>query len=62
MPVIQKINTEIVRAMKLPDIREMLIRQGYEAKSSTPAELAALMKEDLAKWNKVVKSSGMQVD
>ena len=62
MAVIRKINAEIVRAMQLPDIREMLIRQGYEAKSSTPAELAALIKDDLAKWNKVVKSSGMQVD
>ncbi|MSW20167.1 MAG: tripartite tricarboxylate transporter substrate binding protein [Actinobacteria bacterium] len=60
--VIQKINAEIVRAMQLPEIKEMLMRQGYEAKSSTPAELAALIKEDLAKWNKVVKSSGMQVD
>ncbi len=60
--VIQKINAEVVRSMQLPDIKEMLIRQGYEAKSSTPAELAALIKEDLAKWNKVVKASGMQVD
>lgn len=60
--VIQKINAEVVRVMQLPEVKEMLNRQGYEAKSSTPAELAALIKEDLAKWNKVVKASGMQVD
>lgn len=60
--IINKINHEIARSMKLPEVREMLLRQGYEARSSTPAELTTLLKEDLAKWNKVVKTSGMQID
>jgi tripartite-type tricarboxylate transporter receptor subunit TctC len=60
--VITKLNAEIVRAMQLTEIREMLLRQGYEAKTSTPEELATLMRDDLAKWGRVVKTAGMQID
>jgi len=60
--VINKINIEIGRIMKISEVKEMLLHHGYEAASSTPIELAILIKDDLAKWSKVVKSTGMRVD
>lgn len=60
--VINKLNREIVHTMQLAEVKEILLRQGYEATTSTPEELASLIKNDLAKWNKVVKAAGMQID
>lgn len=60
--VINKLNHEIVRTMQLAEVKEMLLRQGYEATTSTPEELASLIRNDLAKWNKVVVAAGMQID
>jgi tripartite-type tricarboxylate transporter receptor subunit TctC len=59
-PIIEKLNAEIVRAMQLPEVKEMLAKQGYDAAPSTPEEFGNLIRNDLAKWNKVVKASGMQ--
>ena len=58
--IIEKLNREIVRTMQLPEMKEALARQGYDAKTSTPEEFGKLIRDDLAKWNKVVKASGMQ--
>jgi tripartite-type tricarboxylate transporter receptor subunit TctC len=61
-PVIGKLNREIVKIMQAPDIRELILRQGYDAKTSTPEELGALIRTDLAKWAKVVKETGMAIN
>jgi tripartite-type tricarboxylate transporter receptor subunit TctC len=58
--IIEKLNAEIVRTIQAPDMKEALARQGYEARPSTPEEFGKLIREDFAKWNKVVKASGMQ--
>jgi len=60
--VISKLNREIVRIMQLPEIKEMILRQGYEAMTSTPEELGTLIRTDLAKWSKVVKATGMTIN
>lgn len=60
--VTSKLNREIVRIMQSPEIKEMILRQGYEATTSTPEELGNLIKTDLAKWNKVVKATGMPIN
>jgi len=57
-----KLNREIVRIMQAPEIKEMILRQGYEATTSTPEVLGNLIKNDLAKWNKVVKETGMPIN
>jgi len=59
---IAKLNREIVRIMQIPEVKEMILRQGYEAVTSTPEELGALIKNDLAKWSKVVKQTGMPIN
>jgi len=62
MRAFNKLNRETVRVMQLAEVKDMLLRQGYAAITSTPEELASLIKNDLAKWNKVVKAAGMQID
>jgi tripartite-type tricarboxylate transporter receptor subunit TctC len=57
--IINKLNTEINTALKLPDVRTKLEAAGIDIQGGTPQEYAALIKSDLAKWNKVIKQSGI---
>jgi tripartite-type tricarboxylate transporter receptor subunit TctC len=60
--IVDKLNAEITQIMKMPDVRERLSTVGIEALSSTPAQFAAFIKEETAKWAKVVKFSGARLD
>jgi tripartite-type tricarboxylate transporter receptor subunit TctC len=58
--VISKLNAEIVRVLKLPDVRQRLSDQGAEAAPSTPEQFGALIRSDTVKWAKVIKATGMK--
>jgi tripartite-type tricarboxylate transporter receptor subunit TctC len=60
--VIAKLNADTVRGMNQPDVRERLAGQGLFVKTGTPAELAALMQAEIAKWSKVVKAANLRLD
>jgi tripartite-type tricarboxylate transporter receptor subunit TctC len=60
--IVDKLNAEITRITNMPDVRERLSTVGIEALSSTPAQFAAFIKEETAKWAKVVKFSGARLD
>ena len=60
--VITKLNVEIVKALQLPDVKERLISQGFETRTSTPDEFAAYLKSEIVKWAGIVKASGAKVD
>ncbi len=61
-PMIAKLNTEITRILKMPDVQEKFAgTSGGEIKTG-PVEFAALLKSELAKWSKAVKESGAKVD
>jgi tripartite-type tricarboxylate transporter receptor subunit TctC len=53
-----RLHDAIVRALKMPDVRERLEYVGFEIVGSTPAEFAAYMKSEIKKWAPVVKASG----
>ena len=58
--IVTKLNTAIVKILKMPDVVASLQKQGLDASPCTPEELDLFMKEDIAKWAKVVKSAGIQ--
>ncbi|NBS55988.1 MAG: hypothetical protein EBS65_02825 [Betaproteobacteria bacterium] len=60
--VVTALNAETVKAMRAPDLRERLASQGAEAVSNTPEQFSAYVKEELAKWTRVVKASGMKAE
>lgn len=59
-PVLDKLHTEIVRAIKSPEIVEKLQGLGAEPVGNTPAEYSAFMKAEIAKWTKVIKAAGIK--
>ena len=58
--VVSKANADIVRVLAMPDVQEVLAKQGIEVRSSTPAEMAAVVKTDLARWGRVVKEANIR--
>jgi tripartite-type tricarboxylate transporter receptor subunit TctC len=60
--IVDKLNAAIKTALADKDVQDKLIKQGCEALQNTPQQFAALLKDDLATWEKIVKDSGARVD
>ncbi|HEX6003799.1 MAG TPA: tripartite tricarboxylate transporter substrate binding protein [Burkholderiales bacterium] len=60
-PIINRLNAEIAKVLELKDVQDALARQGAEAQPSSPAEFAAFLKRDYAKWARVVKEGGIRI-
>ncbi len=61
-PVVDRLYSEIAKVLKLPDIRNRLLRDGIEPVGSTPEQFMAHTKREAVKWGKVVKDSGARID
>lgn len=59
-PVIDALSKEIVAAMEVPAIRESMLRQGFEPVGNTPAEFSKFIREEIPRWEKVVKNAGIK--
>jgi tripartite-type tricarboxylate transporter receptor subunit TctC len=60
--IVAKLNVEIVKILNMPDVKESLSVQGAESFGSTPEQFAAYIQEETAKWAKIVKHSGLQLE
>jgi tripartite-type tricarboxylate transporter receptor subunit TctC len=61
-PVVERLHAEFTKALASPDVREKMLALGAEPVGSTPAEFAAYVKAEAAKYAKLVKASGAKVD
>jgi tripartite-type tricarboxylate transporter receptor subunit TctC len=61
-PVVDRLHKEIVAAIASPDAADALSKAGAEPITSTPTELAAMVKDGVDKYAKVVKQAGVKVE
>ena len=60
--IIGKLHTEVARILQLPDMAERFTAQGVDVIGSSPAEFAAFIQQDIAKYAKIVKTAGIRID
>jgi tripartite-type tricarboxylate transporter receptor subunit TctC len=60
--IIKFLNQEIVRVLNRPDVKGKAFNSGVEAAGSTPAQLAATMKSEMAQFGKMIKEAGIRAD
>jgi len=56
--IVIRLQTDIARVVRLPDVVEQITQQGSIATGETPEQFAAHVRQEIAKWAKVVKVSG----
>ncbi len=57
--IVAKINRELVRMLDEPEIRARITREGADPVGSTPEAFAQRVKDEIAKWSKVIKQAGI---
>ena len=58
--IVNKLNAEVVTALKNPDMHDRLSREGADPVGNSPAEFAKHIQVEIEKWRKVVKAAGIQ--
>jgi tripartite-type tricarboxylate transporter receptor subunit TctC len=61
-PVVDRLQGEVKKILAAPEIAKKLAEIGLETVGSTPDELAAYQRAEIAKWARVVKESGAKVE
>jgi len=59
--IVNKINQELVKALKNPELAERMFVVGAEAVGSTPAEFTAFLNKNTEHWTKVLRASGAKL-
>ena len=60
--IVAKLNAELVRILRTPEIAQQLALHGVDAAHSTPDEFLAVIRADLQKWGKVIGEAGIKGD
>ena len=60
--IVTRLNSEFNKALQQPDLRKRLGDEGADPMGGTPDQFAELIREDIARWGKTVKESGVHLD
>jgi len=61
-PIINRLNAELVKIMRVPELKERLAAMATDPVTSTPEEFADLIKQEISRWAKVVREAGLKAD
>lgn len=60
--ILTKVNADIAQVLQSPEVRTSLTAQGIEPTTSTPEALAQIIREDHARWGKVIREANIKAD
>jgi len=61
-PILEQLSTAVNKIINAPDVKNNWAKQGAVPMGMTPDEFGKFLREDIAKWSKLVKDTGMKVD
>lgn len=62
MPIVRKLQNEVARVVRLPEIRERLAGMGVQPSGNTSEEFARIVASDIARWTAVAKAANIKAD
>ena len=60
--IVNRLNEELNAALALPDLKEMLAREGATARPGTPEQFGNLIKTDITRWTRLIRDTGIQIE
>ncbi len=60
--VVTRLNREVVKVLAMPEVQKSLQFEGGMVSPSTPEEFAAFLRADVARWEKMIKQTGITID
>ena len=61
-PIVTRLNAELVKIMRTPDVKDRLAGMATDPLTSTPEEFAAYLKQEIEKWGDVVRKANLKAD
>jgi tripartite-type tricarboxylate transporter receptor subunit TctC len=60
--IVEQLSAEVAKAMKSATIRERTLEQGATPVGSTPAEFERFVRDEVAKWTRIIREAGIKLD
>ena len=60
--IVRRYNAEIVRALRLPDVKASLEGLGYDLPSGTPEEFARYIAAEKSRWGAIIRAANVRLD
>ncbi len=60
--IVTRLNTELVKSLRTPDTRKLLMQQGAEPIGNTAPEFTAFIREEIAKWARVIRTANIKIE
>jgi tripartite-type tricarboxylate transporter receptor subunit TctC len=60
--IVAKINSDVVKALNMPDVRDKLVSMGATPVGNSPEQFAAFIKQETARWGKVIRDNNVRAD
>ncbi len=60
--IVEKLNSEVMRILQLPDVRDRLAAEAFELPADTPDQFAGIIKGEMARWAKLVRETGARIE
>lgn len=61
-PIVERLNTEIVKIVTAPDVKARFAKQGVEVAPTTPDKFNEFLRSEVDRWGKVVQEAGIKAD
>ena len=61
-PILNRLHAALMQALAAPEMRLQFTNQGAEVVANTPVEFGAFLRDEVVKWNKVIRESGARAD
>jgi tripartite-type tricarboxylate transporter receptor subunit TctC len=60
--IVRRLNAEVGKALSAPEVKERLLQLGFESAAGSPEDLAKWVRDETAKWSKVIREQGITAE